>query len=488
MIFVPSDLDGGKSAPQSPEPEKPSAHPPAQPRSEGNAAAAPVPEPLAVPTFHVRTPRPRCVIAAGLRLPQVRAGGVYKREDAAHLGAVAARELLAQSGVPTDSIDEVIVGCVGPPQDQANVGRVLALRAGVPQSVPARTIGRNCASGMDAVTSACTLIEAGRGDLFLCVGVEVMSQYPLTFGPKMTGLFERLSRARSVGERVGALATFRPSFLKPRVALLEGLTDPVSGMIMGRTAELLARDFAVTREDADRFSLTSHARAARARDSGRLAREIVPHLPLGAKDGEPSTLHDDGIRDGQSMEGLAKLKAYFEKPDGTVTVGNSCGISDGATALLITTPERARELGLTPLASIRSWAWAGLDPSRMGLGPVFASAIALEQAGATVANMDAIEINEAFAAQVLACQAAFASAAFAAKHLGRSSALGEIDPARLNKNGGAIALGHPVGATGARLLLTTAIELSVSDGELGLATLCIGGGQGGAVVLERARA
>ncbi len=442
-------------------------------------------EPRAQPVVLRPSPKPRCVIGAGLRLPQARAGGVYRSEDAAHLGAAAARELLAQSGVKPQWIDEVIVGCVGPPQDQANVARVLALRAGVPRNVPARTIGRNCASGMDAVTSACALIEAGRGDLFLCVGVEMMSQYPLTFGPGMTAMFERLSRARSVGARAMALASFRPSFLKPRVALMEGLTDPVSGMIMGRTAELLARDFAITREEADRYACESHLRAARARDSGRLAREIVAHLPLGAKDGTAATLHDDGIRDGQSIEGLAKLKPYFERPDGIVTVGNSCGITDGATALLIASPEKARALGLTPLAGIRSWAWAGLDPARMGLGPVFASAIALDQAGATLADMGSIELNEAFAAQVLACQRAFASSTFAREYLGRDTALGEIDPARLNRNGGAIALGHPVGATGARLLLTSAIELAVQDSELALATLCIGGGQGGAVVLER---
>jgi len=445
----------------------------------------PHPEPLPAPAIHAARARPRCVIAAGLRLPQARAGGAFKREDAGHLGAVVARELLARAGVRGAQIDEVIVGCVGPPQDQANVGRVLALRAGVPQSVPARTIGRNCASGMDAVTSACALIEAGRGDLFLCVGVEVMSQYPLTYGPQMTAMFERLSRAKSVLEKVGALASFRPQFLAPRVALMEGLTDPVSGMIMGRTAELLARDFSITREAADTFACESHRRAARARDSGRLGREIVPHLPLGAKPGDSSLQHDDGIRDGQSVEGLAKLKPYFEKPDGIVTVGNSCGITDGATALLISTPERARELGLAPLAEIRSWAWAGLDPSRMGLGPVFSSAIALEQAGIAVGDLDAIEINEAFAAQVLACAQAFASDAFAREHLGRSSRLGELDPSLLNKNGGAIALGHPVGASGARLLLTVAHELAVVDGELGLASLCIGGGQGGAVVLER---
>ncbi|HTF87951.1 MAG TPA: thiolase family protein [Planctomycetota bacterium] len=438
--------------------------------------------------IHVPTQRARCVLAAGLRLPQMKSGGVFKQENAAHLGAVAARELLLRTGIPTDSIDEVIVGCVGPPQDQANVARVLSLRAGVPESVPARTIGRNCASGMDAVTSACTLIEAGRGDLFLCVGVEVMSQYPLTYGPGMTAMFERLSRARTVGARVAALATFRPKFLAPRVALMEGLTDPVSGMIMGRTAELLARDFGITREAADRYAMTSHHRAAKARDSGRFAREIVPHLPLGAKEGDLASVHDDGIRDDQSMEGLAKLKPYFEKPDGIVTVGNSCGITDGATALLITTPERAHELGLTPLADIRAWAWAGLEPSRMGLGPVYATALALDQAGVAMSDISAIEINEAFAAQVLACQAAFASDSWAREHLSRATRLGEIDPAMLNKNGGAIALGHPVGATGARLILTTAIELAIVDGELGLASMCIGGGQGGSMLLERSRA
>jgi acetyl-CoA acyltransferase len=274
-------------------------------------------------------------------------------------------------------------------------------------------------------------------------------------------------------------------FLARRIALMDGLTDPVSGMIMGRTAELLAREFDITREDADRYACVSHRRAATARDRGRLAREIVAHLPLGAKEGESSLQHDDGIRDGQTVEGLAKLKPYFEKPDGIVTVGNSCGITDGATALLITTPERAKALGLVPLAEIRSWAWAGLDPARMGLGPVYSSAIALEQAGATLADMQAIELNEAFAAQVLACGKAFASATFAREYLGRSTPLGEIDPGLLNRNGGAIALGHPVGATGARLLLTLAHELAEVDGELGLATLCIGGGQGGAMVLAR---
>jgi acetyl-CoA C-acetyltransferase/acetyl-CoA acyltransferase len=422
------------------------------------------------------------VLAAGVRTPQAKAGGVLRREDAGRLGAFAVRELLSRANLDPAELEEVVVGCVGPPHDQANVGRVIALRAGVPQAVPALTVGRNCASGMEAVTYAATRIAAGRGELYAAAGVEVMSAYPLVYGPELTAVFERLSKARSLFARVAALASFRPRFLKPRVALLEGLTDPTCDLIMGRTAEVLAREFAITRQASDEFAVQSHARAQAARDAGRFAREIAPYLPLGAK---VSLEHDDGIRDGQDLAGMAKLKPYFEKPDGIVTVGNSCGISDGACALLVATAARARSLGLSPLARIRSWAWAGLDPARMGLGPVFASAKALDAAGCALSDMGVVEINEAFAAQVLACEKAFASEAFAGQALGRPRALGAIDPARLNPNGGAIALGHPVGATGARLLLTTVHEMAVRGCELGLATLCIGGGQGGAVVLER---
>jgi acetyl-CoA C-acetyltransferase/acetyl-CoA acyltransferase len=427
-------------------------------------------------------------LAAGVRLPQARAGGAYAREDAGHLGAVVVREVLARAGLDPGLLDEVIVGCVGPPHDQANVARVIALRAGVPRHVPAHTVGRNCASGMEAVATAATAIRAGRGELFLAAGVEVMSAYPLVLNPAATGFFANLARARSTPQRLAALLGFRPSMLSPRITLTEGLTDPTVGLIMGSTAEILAREFAISREEADRFALASHERARKARDAGRLAREIHPHLPLGARSGQAALEHDDGIRDDQSLSALAKLKPYFEKPDGVVTVGNACGITDGACALLVTTLARARALGLRPLCVLRAWAFTGCDPARMGLGPVHASARALRDAGCTLADMDVIEINEAFAAQVLACLKAFESDVFAAKELGEPRALGPIDPAKLNRNGGAIALGHPVGATGARLLLTAAEELVVQDKGLALATLCIGGGQGGAFVLERAPA
>jgi len=415
-----------------------------------------------------------------------RAGGAFAREDAAHLGASVVRELVARSGIDPARIVEVIAGCAGPPADQANVARVMALRAGIPEHVPARTVARNCASGMEAITTAATMIEAGRGELFVCVGVEVMSRFPLLYNEAATRQFEKVSRARGALPRIGALLGFRPKMLlTPRIGLMEGLTDPISGLIMGKTAEILAREFAITREDADAYALLSHQRAKAARDAGRFAREIAPHLPLGAREGARAMEHDDSIRDEQTLQGLAKLSPYFEKPDGRVTVGNSCGITDAACALLVTSAAKARELGLVPLARIKSWAYAGLDPARMGLGPVYATAKALDEGGAKLSDVASVELNEAFAAQVLACAKAFDSDAFAKEKLGRSARLGAIDPAKLNPNGGAIALGHPVGCTGARIVLSAAHELAVRDAELTLATLCIGGGQGGAVLLER---
>jgi len=427
---------------------------------------------------------PRLVIAAGIRTPMAKAGGVFAKEDAGHLGALVARELLTRTAVAPEAIDEIVTGCVGPPFDEANVSRVIGLRAGLPRATSARTVARNCASGIEAVTTAMTNILSGIGDTYLCVGVEVMSSYPLIFGQDMTNFFARLNRARSLPAKLKAMAGFRPRMLAPRISLVEGLTDPTTGLIMGRTAELIARDFGLTREECDRYALQSHERARLARDRGRFDEEILPVVPLGTKPNGKSLRHDDGIRDDQSLEALAKMKPYFEKPDGIVTVANSCGITDAAAALLVTTEERARELGLQPLAAIRSFAWAGLDPARMGLGPVYSTTAALDAAGLELKDMATVELNEAFAAQVLGCERAFGSREFAQKHLDRDQAIGELDPAKLNPNGGAIALGHPVGATGARLLLTTALELQQQDAQFGLATLCIGGGQGGAVILE----
>jgi acetyl-CoA C-acetyltransferase/acetyl-CoA acyltransferase len=423
------------------------------------------------------------VVAAGLRIPQAKAGGAYGKEDVGHLGATLVRELVDRTGVRTSDFDELIAGCAGQPSDQANVARVIALRAGFPVPTPAYTVARNCASGMQALTSACEQITSGRARAILAVGVEVMSGYPLIFNCRATDFFARLARARSPLQKLGVFASFRPAMLAPRIAITEGLTDPVSGMIMGSTAELIARDFGITRAECDAYALESHRRAAAAKSTGRLADELVPHLPLGAK-GE-SLVHDDGVRADQSLEALGKLKPYFEKPDGVVTVGNACPITDGAAALIVATRARARELGLEPLARIVDYAWAGCDPARMGLGPVFATAKLLERSRLELRDIDVFELNEAFAAQVIGCERAFASEAFAREHLGRARAVGTLDRARLNPNGGAIAIGHPVGATGTRIVLTAARELVRRGGGRAIATLCIGGGQGGAVLLER---
>ena len=430
---------------------------------------------------------PSLVLAGGIRTPWASAGRAFAREDAGGLGALVAREAISRTGMDPGRLDEVVAGCVGQPFDQVNLARVIGMRAGVPPTVPARTVARNCASGIEAVTTAAASILAGNGEAALCVGVEVMSAYPLVYGRKMTDLFGRLFRARTLGARLSALASFRPSFLKPRVALLEGLTDPTCGLIMGSTAEQVARDHGVSRESCDALALESHRRAAASREAGRFSPEILPVLPQGAKKGGPSLTEDDSIRLDQSGEKLARLRPWFEKPDGVVTVGNSCGVTDGACALMLMTEGRAREESVEVMARIRGFAWAGLDPARMGLGPVHATARILAETGLELEEMGVIEVNEAFAAQILACAAAAGSEEFARKHLNRNRPLGDLGYDRINPNGGAIALGHPVGATGARLLLTVAKEMALGGHRFGLATLCIGGGQGAAVILEAAK-
>ena len=431
-------------------------------------------------------PSPRAgssvVILGGIRTPFAKAGTALVEASAIDLGKEAAEETMLRLGAPFEAVAEVIFGNIAQPANAANVARVIALRAGFPASTPAVTVCRNCASGLDAVAQAFDRIRMGQADLVLAGGTESMSNIPLLFPRSFAGKLVRLYRAKGALQKAGALAGIRPRDLKPVIALEEGLTDPVCGLNMGETAEVLVREFGIRREEQDRFALESHRRAVAAAGRGVFREEIVPiHLPpdFGA------VSEDVGPRANQTIEALAKLRPYFDRRFGTVTVGNSCPITDGACAVLLASEERARSLGIEPLARIRSYAFAGCPPDRMGLGPVFAAPPALDQAGLRLADMDRIEINEAFAAQVLAVSKAFASAEFAREELGRPEAVGEIDPAKLNVNGGAIALGHPVGATGARLVLTLALELRRTGFHRGLATLCVGGGQGGAMVIER---
>jgi len=427
---------------------------------------------------------PRIAILDGVRTPFAKAGGVLKEVAADDLGTIVVREVLARTELDPSMIDEVVIGNVAQPVHAANVSRVIALKAGLPAQVVAHTVHRNCASGMQALTAAAMQIACGRADLVIAGGVESMSQIPLLFGRQMTELFVRLMKARTLGQRLRALAGFRISHLKPVVAIQLGLTDPVCGLNMGETAEVLAGEFGITRKEQDRFALRSHRSAAAAMASGRLDEEIVPAPVMPAFDRLQTT--DDGPRPDQSMDALAKLRPFFDRHAGTVTAGNACPITDGAVALVLASERRVKELGLRPLGWMTGHAYAGLEGRRMGLGPAFAVSALLHDMRMELHDFDVIELNEAFAAQVLANRMAFASEAFAREHLGRKRAIGDLSDEKLNVNGGAIAFGHPVGATGARLVLTALRELRRRGGGRGLATLCISGGQGAAIALEAA--
>jgi len=423
------------------------------------------------------------VIVAGARTPFCRAGTDLARIPAHQLMQHALREALERAEVRPDEIDEVIVGNIAQPAESTTLARVAALLAGIPEATPAYTLNRNCGSALQAITDAALQVRAGRAQVVLAGGVESMSRIPLLFPETATAPFLGLARARSLAGRLAALGRFRPRDFKPVVALEVGLTDYDCGLNMGETAEVLAREFGITREAQDRFALQSHTRALEAWNRGGMADEVVP-LTLPPKHAT-DVARDNGPRENQSLDALAKLRPYFDRRYGSVTVGNACPITDGAAAVVVASHSYAREHRLPILGKVRGWGFAGLSPSRMGLGPVFATARALADAGVTARDVGLWEINEAFAAQVLACLAAFDSRRFAADELGRAEPLGAIDPERLNVNGGAIALGHPVGATGARLALTLLLEMRRRDVALGVATLCIGGGQGGALVLER---
>src|ERR1051325_6731935 len=395
-----------------------------------------------------RCMNPRLAIIDGVRTPFSKAGTDLAHLDAVELGRVAVTTLLQRTGLRRELLDEVIFGCVSQPADAANIARVIALRSGVPHQVPAATVHRNCASGFEALTTAYERMSAGRGSVFIVGGTESMSQMPLLFSQRAAQKFGRLRRAKSFTARMGELAALRPQDFKPRIGLQLGLTDPVCGLNMGETAELLAREWQISRREQDAFALESHQRAAAAQS--RLAEEICPVF-AGVRS-KSAIIADNGPRENQSHDALGKLRPVFDKKFGTVTAGNSSQITDGAVALLVMEVERARELGLVPLGALVDYAVAGCDPARMGLGPLFAMAKLERQSALRVSDADLIEINEAFAAQALAVLKLAESSEFARRHLNRDTPLGKILPARLNVNGGAIALGHPVGARGARVI------------------------------------
>lgn len=391
------------------------------------------------------------VMVDGVRTPQGVFGGALKQLTAQHLGEVAMRALLARTHLKPADVEHVIVGCVGQGSDAPNIARVIALRAGVPKQVPGFTVQRNCASGLQAIVSAYQNILCGDADVHLAGGTECMSASPY------------VSRDLRWGKRL------RHSEMIDSV--WEGLTDPVCGQIMGQTAENLVAECSISRQDQDRFALLSHQRAFRATRENRFKDELVPVLVPKRAMGrdlppEPFT-QDEGINPGLNEQMLSQYPPIF-KEGGSVTSGNSCFNADGAAMVLMMSAEKAKALGYPPLAKIRAYAFAGLEPERMGLGPTLAIPLALTKAKLSLKDIQLIELNEAFAATYLACE----------QVLGMNRDI-------TNVNGGAIALGHPVGATGTRLVVTLLHEMKRRNLSLGLATACIGGGQGAVIIFER---
>lgn len=425
---------------------------------------------------------PPLAVVAGIRTPLAKAFGALERLPAHMLGCAAVSGLLSQTGMPAERIDEVVFGNVAGPPEASNVARVIALSAGIPVDRLAHTVNRNCASGMESIVTAWQIIREGRAGTVIAGGTESMSNVPLLWGNEARRLLFAAARERRLRRKLAIWSRMRPRMLKPVPALELGLTDGSCGLRMGDTAEVLAREFAVTREQQDAFALSSHQRAIAARQRCFFQGEVLPLPP--ALTGAQALHHDTGPRAEQSVAALAALKPVFQPGSGTVTVGNSCPITDGAVALLLMTPEDARAAGYRPLGYLRAYALAGCEPSRMGLGPVFAIHRLLLHTRRSLRDFDLFEMNEAFAAQVLACLQALNSEAFSRQHLNRERAIGELPPDRLNVNGGAIALGHPVGATGARLVLTLLRALRERHLRNGLASLCIGGGQGAAMWVQ----
>lgn len=424
----------------------------------------------------------RIAIVEGVRTPFMKAWTLFDGIPAQRLGAMAVNELIQRTEIDVNRIDEVIMGCVGNPMEAANVSRVISLYAGIPKDKKAYTVNRNCASGFEAITSAAEKIQAGQDSIVVAGGAESMSNAPLIFSKETAGLMMKLQRAKSPLQKIQVIAQFRPRHFAPIPALQCALTDPVCGLNMGQTAEVVAKKYGISRERQDEFALQSHLRVLSNREKLReetMTVFVPPDYSKFAQD-------DNGAREGQTIEALAKLKPVFDRRSGTVTAGNSSQITDGACAVLVMEEEKAKAMGYETLGTIRDYAYVGLEPAEMGMGPAYAIEKVLRQTGIPLKEIQLFEMNEAFAAQVLACVDALASKKFAEEnHFPGGQPVGQIDLDKLNVNGGGIALGHPVGVTGARLTLTCLKEMKRRNLRYGIVTLCVGGGQGGALILER---
>jgi len=418
-------------------------------------------------------------IVDGSRTPQLKSRGKVGPFSAGDLAVAAAKPLLLRNNFPLDALDEVILGCMMPGEREANIARVAALRMGIPQSVPAWTVQRNCASGMQSIDSAYKNIGNGDADLILAGGTESMSRAPVMHNHTMVDWLGEMMRARSIGQKLQVISKLRGKHLKPVIALLYGLTDDTVGLNMGETAEIIANNFGITRQQMDEYAMNSHHRLAKAFEAGYLDEIEVLY------DGKGNYYdHDDGVRPDSTVESLAKLRPAFDRKYGKVTAGNSAQITDGAAWVLLASEDAVKKYNLPVLASITDSQWAGLDPAVMGMGPVHAMTPIMQRHQLSIDDIDYWEINEAFATQVLGCVQAWQQDEYCKEKLKLDKAMGEIPYDKLNIDGGGVSLGHPVGASGARIVLHMCKILQRTNARQGMASLCIGGGQGGAMLLQ----
>jgi acetyl-CoA acyltransferase len=425
------------------------------------------------------SPGRRVAVIAGLRTPFVKSGTLFRDVPAVALARHVARELLMRSEVDGREVDEVIFGQVVPSVLTPNVAREVSLLPQLLPSVPAYTLNRACASAAQAIGNAADQIAVGHADTILAGGVESLSDIPILHSRGFSRVLMDASKARGVG-RLSSFSRLRPRDLVP---VSPAIAEPSTGETMGQSAEKMAKENGISREEQDRFALMSHQRAAAATNDRRLTAEIAPWF--GGPNMDQPVSSDNGIRSDTSLEALAALKPVFDRKYGSVTAGNSSPLTDGAAAVVLMAEEKARALGHTPVAFLRSYAVSAVDPGwQLLMGPVYAVPKALERAGITWRELGVVEIHEAFAAQVLSNVQAWGSRAWADR-LGLSGPVGEVDWTRTNVLGGSIAIGHPFGATGARLVTTLANEMRRRDVQFGLLSICAQGGMGYAMVLER---
>lgn len=423
----------------------------------------------------------RVAIVDGCRTPFSKAGTDLQDLDVVDLAGVAAAELVARTAIDTEEIDLSIFGVVVQALHAPNLGREVVFRVSLPRTIPGTTVNLACASSNRAITSGAEAILSGQCDVVLAGGAESLSNVPIQYSKGASRRLVELSKAKSIGQKLSVLSKLRPRDLVP---VPPAIAEYTTGMTMGQACEKMAKENKISRRSQDEIALLSHQRAAAAAAAGHFADQIVTTFPQPRYDRAVSV--DNGVRRDTSMEALAGLEPVFDRRYGTLTAGNSSPLTDGASAVLLMSEDKARALGYQPLGFIRSFAYAALDPaSQLLQGPAYAAPLALDQAGLELADVDLVEMHEAFAAQIVSNLKAFASAKFAAEELGRSRPLGEVDLERINVNGGSIAIGHPFGATGGRVTIQLLRELQRRGLNLGLMTVCAAGGVGFAMVVER---